>query len=135
MWENSTYQKGLLYLLHSVALADGVAHEYEKKAIAYIKDHENIPEKLYSEFIRDLDRNSDREIYQIGLSLILQCTPQERRRAMAWVYRVIEADNHVDIKEAVWLLKTITRAATDWSEVNDLSKKLPSFFGSQSQSA
>ncbi|MCZ6900833.1 MAG: hypothetical protein O7F74_11400 [Bacteroidetes bacterium] len=52
---------------------------------------------------------------------------------MAWVYRMIEADNHVDIKEAVWLLNTIRRAAADWSEVNDLSKKLPSFFGSPSQ--
>jgi len=30
MLENSIYQKGLLYLLHSVALADGVAHDYEK---------------------------------------------------------------------------------------------------------
>ncbi len=130
MLENSIYQKGLLYLLHSVALADGVAHDYEKKALAQIKDHENISEKLYSEFIKALDRYSDQEIYQKGISLILQCKPQERRRAMAWVYRMIEADNHVDIKEAVWLLNTIRRAVAEWSEVNDLSKKLPSFFDS-----
>ena len=118
-----------------MALADGVAHDYEKKAIAQIKDHENIPEKLYSKFIRALDWNSDREIYQKGINFILHCKPQKRLRALAWVYKVIEADNYVDIKEAVWLLNTIRRTATDWSEVNDLSKKLPCFLGSQSQSA
>lgn len=92
----------------------------------------NIPDELYFEFIRALDRNSDREIYQKGINLILQCKLQERRRAMAWAYRVIEADNHVDIKEAVWLLNTISRIAADGNKVFELSKKLPSFFGSQS---
>lgn len=38
--KNSIYQKGLLYLSHSVALADGVHHDFEKKAITQIKEHE-----------------------------------------------------------------------------------------------
>jgi len=50
MQENSLFKKGLLYLLYSVSLADGVHDKMEKTAIENIRKNE----KFLSTFIKSL---------------------------------------------------------------------------------
>jgi hypothetical protein len=49
----------------------------------------------------------------------------QRLRGLAWLYKLIEADGMVHIKEAKWLLYVIGSADVDLDEILDYAVKLP----------
>jgi len=125
MQENSLFKKGLLYLLYSVSLADGVHDKMEKIAIENIRKNEKIPQHIYKKFMSDINVDRDEELYRKGITSILKCGRKEKVRAMAWVHKLIEADGHFHIKEARFLLYSIAALDIDVDEVMNLSQKLP----------
>ena len=119
------FQEGLLYLAHSASSVDGVNHIAEKQAIKKIIEHERIPEDLHSEVDRIAKSSAEKEIYRKGMTCFLQIPKEERLRALAWLYKLIEADGMVHIKEARWMLYVINAADVDLDEILECADELP----------
>ena len=119
------FQEGLLYLAHSAASADEINHPAESRAIEKIIEQEKIPEDLYLEVNRTVESALEKEIYKKGMTCFLQIPKEERLRGLAWLYKLIEADGMVHIKEAKWLLYVISSTDVDLDEILDCAVKLP----------
>ncbi len=119
------FQEGLLYLAHSASVVDGVNHISEQRAIKRIIEHEKILENLHLEVDRTVKIGPEKEIYKKGMTCFLQIPKEERLRGLAWLYKLIEADGMVHIKEARWLLYVIGSADVDLDEILDYAGELP----------
>ena len=119
------FQQGLLYLAHSASSVDGVNHISEQQAIKRIIEHEKIPENLHLEVDRTVKIDPEKEIYKKGMTCFLQIPKEERLRGLAWLYKLIEADGMVHIKEARWMLYVISSTEVDLDEILDYAEELP----------
>ena len=133
MLNDPNSQQALLYLSHSVSIADGVSHELEKESIQRILDHESIPDQIVGDFTGLLPGKSAREIQEQGIGFLDQCDKPSKLRILAWVYKVIEVDGMVHIQEAKWLLDVIAKSGIDLDEMMAVSKELPPFTGLEDQ--
>ena len=120
-----SFGTSLLYLTFSVALADGVRMRAEEKAINRILEHENISESMYQKFIADSEKLSVDEMHQIGIEAIKKCQPTDRLRAYGWIYKIMEVDGRVDVREAKFLLYALKDSDIELDEVIRTSLELP----------
>lgn len=122
------YHRGLLYLVKLLIDADGVADKKELEALRIIKDREGIPDRHYLEFEDSIRTSKERDIYNMGIELISQCSEAERLRAFATLYRLSEVDGRVHVKEIKLLLYSIKSAGVEFEAVVDFAKNnLPKF--------
>ena len=117
MTPNKTYQIGLLYLVHLLIGADGVVDENEKKALKKVKEKENIPDSLFSEFESQVATKKERDIYQEGIEMINRCTEEEKLNAFVHLYKMSEVDGRVHVKEVRLLLYSIKMAGIEFNDV------------------
>jgi uncharacterized tellurite resistance protein B-like protein len=111
------YQLGLLYLIHLLINADGVIDEKERSALLKVKEDEAIPDTLFNEFEKEVHRLKEREIYQVGIELINECTTDEKLKAFVHLYKISEADGRVHVKEVRLLLYSIRQAGIEFDDV------------------
>ena len=122
------YHQGLLYLVTLLIDADGIADEKELEALHVIRDREMISAPAYLEFQSGVKKLKARDIYEKGISLISRCTPEEKLRAFATLYRLSEVDGRVHVKEIKLLLYSIKSAGVEFEAVVDFAKsKLQKF--------
>lgn len=117
MTSNQNYQLGLLHLVHLLISADGVIDEKERNAILYIKKKENIPDAICVAFEDGIKTRKEREIYQQGISLINECSEEEKLNAFVHLYRLSEVDGNVHVKEVRLLLYSIKMAGIEFNDV------------------
>jgi uncharacterized tellurite resistance protein B-like protein len=117
MTTNKTYQIGLLYLVHLLISADGVVDENEKKALMKVKDKENIPDSLFTEFENQVAVKKERDIYQEGIEMLNRCTEEEKLNAFVHLYKMSEVDGRVHVKEVRLLLYSIKMAGIEFNDV------------------
>jgi uncharacterized tellurite resistance protein B-like protein len=123
MAKNRNYQLGLLYMVHLLISSDGDVSEVETKALEVIRKREDITEDVYSEFRAHLASKKEREIYQVGIDSLNQCTEEEKLEAFAHLYRLSEADGNVHVKEVRLLLYSIRMTGIEFNDVVDYAKK------------
>src|SRR5258708_38726138 len=114
---NKNYQLGLLYLVHLLINADGVIDEKERIALLRVKEVEEIPDSLFDQFEKEVARQKEREIYQLGIELINECTLDEKIAAFVHLYKMSEADGRVHVKEVRLLLYSIRQAGIELDDV------------------
>lgn len=117
MTPNTTYQIGLLYLVHLLISADGIVDENEKKALNKVKQKENIPDSLFAEFENQVATKKERDIYQEGIEMINKCTEEEKLNAFVHLYKMSEVDGRVHVKEVRLLLYSIKMAGIEFNDV------------------
>lgn len=117
MDSQKNYQLGLLYLVHLLIGVDGVVDENERKALQKVKNKENIPDVLFSEFEKDVREKKERDIYQRGIELINQCNDSEKLNAFVHLYKMSEVDGRVHVKEVRLLLYSIKMAGVEFNDV------------------
>jgi uncharacterized tellurite resistance protein B-like protein len=117
MATNKNYQLGLLHLVHLLISADGVIDEKERNAILKIKAKENISDSVYAEFENEIKTKKERDIYQQGISLINECTDEEKLNAFVHLYKLSEVDGNVHVKEVRLLLYSIKMAGIEFNDV------------------
>jgi len=123
MAANKNYQLGLLHLVHLLISADGVIDEKERNAIFKIKTKENIPDSVFTEFEGEIATKKEREIYQQGISLVNECTDEEKLRAFVHLYKLSEVDGNVHVKEVRLLLYSIKMAGIEFNDVVEAAAK------------
>lgn len=124
---DKNYQLGLLYLIHLLIGADGIADRNELDALCKIKIRENIPDTTFHEFEEITKSKTEREIYQSGLDHLIQCPDNEKLKVFAILYRLSQVDGRVHTKE-IRLLYSIKTAGIEFNEVVDYAKANPSIF-------
>jgi hypothetical protein len=125
---DKNYQLGLLYFIHLLISADGVADWYELDALSKIKIKENIPDATFREFDETIRSKSEREIYQNGLDHLASCSDSEKLKVFATLYRLSEVDGRVHTKEIRLLLYSVKIAGVEFNDVVDYAKANPSVF-------
>jgi uncharacterized tellurite resistance protein B-like protein len=127
MKTNQNYQLGLLYLVHLLINADGVIDEKERIALLRVKEVEEIPDSLFNQFEKEVARLKEREIYQLGIELINECTLDEKLAAFVHLYKMSEADGRVHVKEVRLLLYSIRQAGIDFDDVVKRATQMKSY--------
>lgn len=117
MAANKNYQLGLLHLVHLLISADGVIDEKERNAILLIKNKEHISDSIYTEFEHEVKTKTEKDIYQQGISLINECSTEEKLNAFVHLYKLSEADGNVHVKEVRLLLYSIKMAGIEFNDV------------------
>ena len=117
------YQLGLLNLVHLLMNADGVIDENEKQALKRLKVLEEIPETIFQEFTEIITTKKHREIYELGINLINECTDEEKLKAFVHLYKMTEVDGHIHVKEVRLLLYSIKMAHIEFSDVVEQASK------------
>jgi len=125
---SKNYQLGLLYLVHLLMSADGVVDENELAALDKIKSGEKIPDDVFSQFKNDIVIKKERDIYQVGLEHISQCSDQEKLRAFVILYKMSEVDGRVHAKEVRLLLYSIRMVGIEFDDVIKSATQIPSFY-------
>src|SRR5215204_3992631 len=113
------YQLALLYFVHLLIGADGVADTTEVEALNRIKKRENIPDRIYSDFSIAISSISERETYQIAIDHLLKCDDFEKMKVFGTLYRLSEVDGRVHTKEIKLLLYSIEDAGIEFNDVVD----------------
>lgn len=117
MQTNENYQIGLLYLAYLLISADGVIDEGERIALLKIKNEEKIPEARFNEFEKQISKLKEREIYHQGISLMSECTDEEKLTAFVHLYKMSKADGRVHAKEVRLLLYSIRQVGIEFDDV------------------
>jgi len=123
MRNKRNYQLGLLNLVHLLMNADGIIDENEKLALVRLKTLEEIPDEIFKEFNDAISIKKHREIYEEGISLINECTEEEKLKAFVHLYKMTEVDGHIHVKEVRLLLYSIKMANIEFSDVVELAAK------------
>ncbi len=102
--DNINYQLGLLHLVHLLVTVDGHIDNRERMAIEAIRKEENMSEQLCKEFERKVETMKEQDIYTTGISLLSDCSDDERLAAFVHLYKLAEADANISNKEVRFLL-------------------------------
>ena len=125
---NKNYQFGLLYFIHLLISADGIADRNEIDALCKIKIRENISDDAFQEFEETKKTQTEREIYQSGMDHLTKCTDLEKLKVFATLYRLSEVDGRVHTKEIRLLLYSIKTAGIEFNEVVEFARTNPLIF-------
>lgn len=122
------YQLALLYFVHLLIGADGVADKSEIEALHKIKRKENIPDRTYADFSAAIASRTEREIYQSAVDHLANCNDVQKLKVFGTLYRLSEVDGRVHTKEIKLLLYSIEDAGIEFNDVVDYAKATPSIF-------
>lgn len=123
---NQNYQLGLLCLTHLLISADGVMDAQEIDAINIIRGKEQVSEELFRKFETLIQGKKEREIFQLGIDLINQCSDEEKLKVFVMLYKLSEVDGRVHVKEIRLLLYSIKLSGIEFDDVVKKSMKTPS---------
>lgn len=120
---NPNYHLGLLHLAHLLIGIDGEVDETELLALKKIKDAENIPEELYTNFETSIKTLKERDIYHKGIELINTCSKEEKLKTFVMLYKMSEVDGRVHIKEIKLLMFSLEMAGIEFEDVVNAASK------------
>ncbi|MFM9076101.1 MAG: TerB family tellurite resistance protein [Bacteroidota bacterium] len=123
---SQAYENGLLHIIHLLISADGIVHDWERKAFDQIRLHEHISEETFAKFSAAVEGKKERDIYNEGIRLLNSCDDEAKLRAFVHLYRLAEADNNIHVKEVRLLLYSIKLAGVEFNDIVALAKEVPS---------
>jgi uncharacterized tellurite resistance protein B-like protein len=114
---NPQYQSALLYLTHLLISADGTIDDHEVKALDLIKTREKISQAFFDEFVLTIKGKKERELFQLGVDTINQCSEAEKLHVFVLLYKLAEVDGRVHLKEIKLLLYALRLAKIEFEDV------------------
>ncbi len=118
-------QKSLLYLSYVVMNTDGVIQNQEYTLLKKIIEFEQVSKDSLAEFNKDIKKKSLEELRKIGLGGLMNASRRDQIKTLAWIYKMIYADDDVNVKEAQFLMYTIKPTDISYSELKKIAEKLP----------
>lgn len=119
---NTNYHLGLLHLVHMLINVDGRIDEREMKMLQNIKQEESIDDTIFQGFARSIGAVKKQEIYSRGLTLLNGCTDEEKLCAFAYLFRLAEADNSIDMNEIRLLMSAIKQTNVEFEDVELITR-------------
>jgi uncharacterized tellurite resistance protein B-like protein len=116
------YSTGLLALISVLVNSDGEISEKELRYVQKIRESEAIPKALFDSIRQSIVGKSERDVYQIGIDSINQCTDAEKTRAFVKMYQMAMADGVIHVKEVRLLLYAVKITNVDINAVVRMSE-------------
>lgn len=107
------YSTGLLSLISVLVSSDGEISEKELEYVEKIRQSEGIQKGLFDSIRTSILGKPEKEVYQIGIEAINQCSDAEKLRAFVKMYQMANADGIIHVKEVRLLLYAIKTANVD----------------------
>lgn len=104
---------------------DGVIQNQEYTLLKKIIEFEQVSKDSLAEFNKDIKKKSLEELRKIGLGGLMNASRRDQIKTLAWIYKMIYADDDVNIKEAQFLMYTIKPTDISYSELKKVAEKLP----------
>lgn len=123
---DNPYQFGLLALTHLLISADGTVDEHELDAMKIIKEREKIADSFFENFTTSIQGKKERDIFQLGIEAINQCSLEEKLRVFVTLYKLAEVDGRVHVKEIRLLLFSIKVTGIEFQDVVNKALVTPS---------
>jgi uncharacterized tellurite resistance protein B-like protein len=117
--------KSLLYLSYAVTRSDGEIQSQEDEVLNQIIDYEGISSDILEEFNTDVEIKSLEEMRKIGLESLMKASRKDQIKILAWVHKMIYADEEVNVKEAQFLMQTIKYTDISFDELETTAEGLP----------
>jgi uncharacterized tellurite resistance protein B-like protein len=114
---NHPYQSALLYLTHLLISADGTIDDDEVKALDLIRKREQITQAFFDDFVLTIKGKRERELFQLGIDTVNQCSEEEKLRVFVTLYKLAEVDGRVHLKEIKLLLYALRLAKIEFEDV------------------
>ena len=104
---------------------DGVIQNQEDSVLKNIIEFERVSEDSLAEFNKDIKKKSLEELRKIGMDGLINASRNDQIKTFAWIYKMIYADDEVNVKEAQFLMNTIKPTNISYSEIEEVANKLP----------
>jgi uncharacterized tellurite resistance protein B-like protein len=108
-----------------MSVADGVRDDTEIRALKQIRSYEEIPMEVHQSLQQEMYDLSNKEIYKLGVEALNNCDSQHQLRAFAWLYKIVEVDGTIDVKEARFMLQALNSLGIDLNDVIVESNTIP----------
>ena len=115
--QNVDFQLGLLHFVHLLVTVDGKIDDREREAIHSIKAEVEISGNVFHQFVRSIHGKTEYEVYQEGMRLLSQCSDEEKLSAFVHLYRLAQADEHLDVKEVKLLLYSMKQTNIEFNDI------------------
>jgi len=125
MDQQKNLAKGIVFLAHLMSVADGVRDDTEIRALKQIRNYEEIPMEVHQSLQQEMYDLSNKEIYTKGVEALTNCDTAHQLRAFAWLYKIVEVDGTIDVKEARFMLQALNSLEIDLNDVIDESNTIP----------
>lgn len=128
---STNFKLGLLHFVHILINADGHIDDREMAAIQAIKKEEVIEDDVFQEFSKSIASLKEHEIHERGVTLLNQCSEEERLCAFVHLFRIAESDASINMKEVRLLMYSIKATKIEFDDVvmsARLSNRGPSSF-------
>ncbi len=119
---NTNYHLGLLHLVHMLINVDGHIDEREMAMLQNIQHEEMIEDAVFQDFARSIAASKRQDIYNRGLSLLNNCTEEEKLCAFAHLFRLAESDTTIDMNEIRLLMSAIKQTKVDFEDVELITR-------------
>lgn len=114
---HSNYHLGLLHLTHLLASADGIVTSEERAVLEGIRNEEHIPDETVQFFMDKVSQSKELDLYLEGISLLNQCSEEEKLCAFVHLYRLAEADSAIHVREVRFLFYGIKSTRLSFDDV------------------
>ena len=111
------YHLGILHLTHLLASADGKVTDEERAVLESIRAEEHIPDELVQTFMEKVQTSKELDLYLEGISLLNQCSEEEKLCAFVHLYRLAEADSAIHVREVRFLFYGIKSTKLSFDDV------------------
>lgn len=115
----------LMYLSYVAMNSDGKIQVQEDRMLNKIFEIENVSKDSIAEFNRHIKTKSLTELRKIGLEGFMNAHRQDQIKTLAWIHKMIYADDEVDVKEAQFLMQSIKPTDISYEELIKVAESLP----------
>ena len=123
MKDKDHFHLGLLYMVHLLIGSDGKVSPDEQASLKRLQADEGIADKIIERFNSDVEKKTEKEIYQGGIDFLNKCTDEQKLDAFVHQYKLSEADGNVHVKEVRLLLYSIKMTGIEFNDVVEKAKK------------
>jgi hypothetical protein len=116
------YSTGLLALTSVLINSGGEISERELEYTQKLRDSEGIPKPLFDAVKDSILGKAGRDVYQIGIDSINQCTDAEKLRAFVKMCQLAMADGVIQAKEVRLLLYAVKIKNADINTVMKMAE-------------
>ena len=117
--------QSFLYLSYVAMHSDGIIQDQEDTLLKQIIELENISKSSLDEFSSDIKKKSLKEMLKIGLDGLMNAHRKDQIKALAWIHKMILADDKVDVKEAQFLMNSFKPTDISYGELTKVAQGLP----------
>lgn len=118
-----SYSTGLLALTTVLINSDGEISEKELDYVQKIRESEGIPDSLFNQVRNTILGKSEREVYQIGIDSLNDCSEDLKTRAFVKMYQMAMIDGIIHVKEVRLLLYAVKTTQVNINTVIRLAEQ------------